>query len=73
MKNLLNKVLLAIVTIMSVFILGMLFPGLVSIFLIITDQADVRDILQSGPFWVVSFIGWFMSIFYINDALTMKK
>lgn len=69
MKRLLNKVLEAIVVLLSIFILGLMLPMLTSLVLVIFSNTHFDECIHSGPFWIFTLIGWFIAGCYINDAI----
>lgn len=70
MKNLIEKLAYTMLVLLSVFILGIFFPLLTSIFVASTTKTTFSECIEFVPFWVVSFIGWFIAIFYVNEKIT---
>lgn len=69
MKRLLNKVLEAIVVLLSIFILGIFLP--MSIVLIVTSftNAHIDECIMYPGFWVLSIIGWIIADCYMDHIL----
>lgn len=70
MKRLLNKVLEAIVVLLSIFILGLLVPMLTSLLIVSLSNTHFDECIHSGPFWIFTLIGWIVAGCYINDTIT---
>ena len=70
MKTLLNKVLEAIVVLLSIFILGLMIPMLTSLILVVSSSTHFDECIHSGQFWIFTLIGWIVAGCYINDATT---
>jgi len=68
-KKLLLKVLEAITILVSVFVLGIVFPLLVSTFVTIFTDATMTECIVTFPFFVATFIGWVLAGIYINYLL----
>jgi|694.fasta_scaffold52593_6 hypothetical protein len=67
MKKLLLKVLEAITIVASIFVLGIVFPLLVSTFITIFTDVTMTECIVTIPFWVVTFTGWLIAGSYILD------
>lgn len=70
MKNLVNRILHAIVILSSILCLGIFIPIIVSVFISILTPATFIDCTTSVPFWIVTIIGWFVATAYVNDIVT---
>jgi len=66
MKTLLLKVLEAIIVLVSVFVLGILPSTLVSSFITLFTNATFIECVVTGPFWIVTVLGWITSSCYLN-------
>jgi len=69
MKHLLKKLLFALVVLLSIFILGIFVPMIISLFIIITTEATLIDCIQTVPFILFSVIGCIISGLYISHEL----
>lgn len=67
MKTIIKNILFTLLMLLSVFILGITLPTLVSSFIVLTTKTTFEECVLSGPFWFISFFGWFISSIYIND------
>lgn len=70
MKHLINKVFYAILILLSITILGISVPIMVSLLLTLLTPASFEQCTTSVPFWLITIIGWFISAFYVNDLIT---
>lgn len=70
MKNLINKVFNTILILLSITILGIFIPLIVSFFISILTPATFADCTISIPFWLFTIIGWIISAAYVNDVIT---
>jgi hypothetical protein len=64
-----RKLLDALYTIFSVFIIGLAFPVLVSAFIALTTEATFSDAVECPAFWVFALLGWIISGVYLNDEI----
>lgn len=69
MKKLLNQVVIALVAMLSVIILGLFIPMLVSLFVIACTETTLSDAVTCVPFWIFTILGWILGSFYVNDVL----
>jgi flagellar biosynthesis protein FliQ len=70
MKNLIQKLAYTMLVLLSVFILGIFFPLLISVFVASTTKITFSECIEFVPFWVICFLGWFIAIFYVNEKIT---
>ena len=73
MRFIIGKVLEAIVVIVSIIVLGMLAPMMLSIVITSFTECTMDDCFQSVPFWLFSIIGMVASGVYINHVYDQKK
>jgi hypothetical protein len=69
MINLINKFIEALLVLLSIFVLGIFIPLLISIIVTLTTNATVVDCITFPAFWIISFIGWIIATVYINDVV----
>ena len=69
MKRLFQKTFLAILTMICVFILGILPCMIVSLIIVITTNATMEECMATGPFILFTIIGTIMSCVYINKTV----
>lgn len=69
MKHLLKKLFFALVVLLSIFILGMFVPIIISIFITITTDATLQDCIQTVPFILFSVIGVIIAGCYVNEEI----
>ena len=67
MKTFIKNILFAIIILLSVFILGIISPTIVSSFIVLTTKATFEECVQTGLFWFVSILGWLCASVYVND------
>jgi len=65
MKTLLNKVLEAIVVLLSIFILGLMIPILTSLVVVVFSNTQFDECVHTGLFWFITLLGWIISIAYM--------
>lgn len=70
-----NQLLLTLVKsllmLLSVFILGLFTPFMVSTFIVLTnDIVTYSDCVTTFPFWLFTLIGWIVASVYINEEVT---
>jgi len=70
MKNLIEKLANSMLVLLSVFILGIFFPLLTSIFVASTTEITFSSCVSFPPFWIGCFLGWVIAIFYVNEKIT---
>jgi hypothetical protein len=70
MKHLIEKISYTIFVLLSVFLLGILFPLLISVFVSSTTEVTFSECVEFVPFWIGSFLGWIIAIFYVNEKVT---
>lgn len=63
-KQVVSKVTEALVCILSVFILGMAFPMLITLVVVMFTDTLWSECFGQ-PFWIGTVIGWFFSVFYV--------
>ena len=66
MKKLLQTTVNAMIVLLSVFLLGIFLPLLVSIFLMSMGVLSGQECVSSNPFWYFSIIGWIFAALYVN-------
>ncbi len=69
MKHLLKKLFFALVVLLSIFILGIFVPMIISIFISIVTNATLQDCIQTVPFILFCVIGNIISACYISIQL----
>jgi hypothetical protein len=69
MKRLFQKTLLAIVTMICVFILGILPCIIVSLIIVITTNTTMEECVVTGPFVLFTLIGTVISCVYIAETV----
>lgn len=69
MKNLISKILSAIIILIGIILLGMTPSILITSFIAIFTNATYEDCIVSGPFWIFSILGWICASVYVNDEL----
>jgi hypothetical protein len=72
MKNLIKTVFNSLLILISISILGISIPLIVSLFISILTPATFLDCSVSVPFWLFTVIGWITSAVYVNDIITDK-
>jgi tryptophan-rich sensory protein len=72
MKNLINKTFNTLLILLSISILGIFIPLIVSFFISILTPATFLDCSTTVPFWLFTVIGWIASAVYVNDIITDK-
>jgi len=70
-----NQLLLTLVKslliLLSVFILGLFIPFMVSTFVILTNKiVAYSDCVTTFPFWLFTMCGWIVAGVYINEEVT---
>jgi len=70
MEKLLFKTGEAMLVLLSIFVLGIFVPFLISAIVAGASEITLGGIIaNSVPFWIGTIIGWFISAIYINDIL----
>lgn len=69
MKRLFQKTFLAIVTMICVFILGILPCTIVSLIIVITTDTSMEECVVTVPFVLFTIIGTMISCIYINEIV----
>jgi hypothetical protein len=69
MKHLLKKLLFALVVLLSIFILGIFVPMIISLFITMVTEATLTDCVKTAPFILFSIIGIICSAIYINEQV----
>jgi len=69
MKRLFQKTFLAIMTMLCVFILGILPCIIVSLIIVITTDTTMEECVATGPFVIFTIIGTFISCVYIAETV----
>lgn len=68
LKNIWIKTLTVLSYILSVFIIGIFFPIIISLFVILfRNDITFADCIYTGPFWIVTLIGWVCGMVFINQ------
>jgi hypothetical protein len=73
MKNsviVLSKFLEALVVLITIFLLGISVPMIVSCFIAIFTEVTVSQCVSSEIFWFLSFVGVVISGIYINHSIS---
>jgi hypothetical protein len=70
MKNLIKTVFNSLLILISISILGISIPLIVSLFISILTPATFLDCSVSVPFWLFTVIGWIISTVYVNEIIT---
>lgn len=65
MKHLLKKLFFALVVLLSIFILGIFVPMIISIFISMLTDVTLQDCIQTVQFVLFSMVGTFWSSIYI--------
>lgn len=66
-----EKLIEAIIILLSVFILGVFIPFLIASLVVLSTDTTYCQIIGGGAlFWVFSVIGWIISAVYINEMVT---
>ena len=69
MKTLLNKTFFAIVTLLSIFIIGTTPVMIISSFISITTDETLQSCITTVPFIIFNIIGIVISTIYINQNI----
>jgi hypothetical protein len=69
MKRLFQKTFLAIMTMLCVFILGILPGTIVSLIIVIATNASMEECVATSPFIVFTIIGTIISCVYIAETV----
>jgi len=69
MKHLLKKLLFALVILLSMFILGIFVPMIISLFITMVTESTLADCVKTAPFILFSITGNICSAIYINEQL----
>lgn len=72
MKTLLNKTFFAIVTLLSIFIIGTTPVMIISSFISITTDETLQSCITTVPFIIFNIIGIVISTIYINQNIIEK-
>lgn len=67
MKTFIKNILFTLLILLSVFILGIILPTIVSSFIVLTTKATFEECVQTGPFWLITLFGWLCASNYVND------
>ena len=67
MKTFIDKILLTVIILLSVFTLGILLPIIISLFISITTVITFEECVLTGVFWIITLLGWGCASIYIND------
>ncbi len=70
MKNLIKTVFNSLLILISISILGISIPLIVSFFISILTPATFLECSVSVPFWLFTVIGWVISTVYVNEIIT---
>ena len=68
-KFILNQVLLAVIVLLSIFVLGLVVPLIVSAFVVVNTDILWINAITSPLFWIVSLFGWGIAAVYLNDTV----
>jgi len=69
-NQLIKKTIEAFMILGIIFVMGLFVPMLISLFVVIFTSATFESIISEGVvFWLFTVIGWFLSAFFVNDAL----
>lgn len=70
MKTIIKKTFFALVVLLSIFILGIFIPTLLSLFVVVTNSSvTLNDAFTSQPFWLLCIFGMICSTVYINSQV----
>ena len=72
MKNLINKVFNTLLILLSISILGIFIPLIVSLFISILTPATFLECTTTIPFWLFTIFGWIIFTVYVNEIITDK-
>jgi hypothetical protein len=67
MKTFIENILFTLVILLSVFILGILLPTVVSSFIVLTTKTTFEECVQTGVFWIITLLGWLCASVYVNE------
>lgn len=74
MKLILEKTGEAMLILLSVLILGMFIPFVISSFIVIfSDYTYQQCVVENVIFWIFTIICWVVSGIYINDVVTKRN
>lgn len=69
MKNLFEKIGVAFIAVISIIVLGLLVPMLVSTFIVVTTRFTLEMCTTSVLFWIFTIFGWLIASIYVNDSI----
>jgi hypothetical protein len=69
MKHLMTKTLEAILILLSIFILGIFVPFIMSLFIAMFTKNTLSECITTVPFCILALIGWLISANYLNDVI----
>lgn len=70
MKYLINKVIEALLVLLSIFLLGIFVPTIISLFVIIfNDDTTMKMCITTTPFWIFTVVGWCIAGAYISEVV----
>jgi hypothetical protein len=69
MKKLLKKTLLAVTTLLCVFVIGICPVMIISLFIVMTTPATLFDCITSVPFILFGVIGIIISAIFVNEEI----
>ena len=72
MKTIIIKTLEGLLVLLSIFVLGIFVPLLISLFIIITTDTLLQECIQTAPFFLFTIIGWIVSSVYINEIINRE-
>jgi hypothetical protein len=67
MKTFIKNILFTLLILLSVFILGIILPTIVSSFIVLTTKTTFEECVQTGTFWFITLLGWLCALVYVND------
>ena len=67
MKPFIKNILFTLIMLLSVFILGITLPTIVSSFIVLTTKTTFEECVQTGEFWFITLLGWLCALIYVND------
>lgn len=73
MKNVVTKVLEALLILTMVLILGLFVPFIVSSIVVLATKMTYSEIISSFLFWLFTVAGWIIAADYVNTKLNEEK
>lgn len=73
MKTTLKTLLNGILILLSIFLLGIFFPILVSLLLIINTNISLEECIITNTFWIFTIVGWFVAAIFMVEQFIKNK